>query len=515
MDGTRETWERFYERVVVRGRGWPRSLWFAAVEDGLRAALPTHSHLLAQYRDNVAELEELERAGNGSPRDALRRQQLEAEIRRLIGVADQSIRDQGGFDRRAAGPAGQPRSTLWLAAVTLGVIMFCGMLLGATYYQQRRAAERMELEFVALQQRVMEQAADQRSALELRIRSVDRVKENLGALQAELRANVDEFNRLMSASLRSLSDLGDSALADLQRQLLAQDGDVGEVMSGVRERATALERQLDEVNERLGVLTERLPDLDSGVDRMAERLEAASAGLERAESQVATLQAQAPELALLLEGQRQALAQDLESRRQAISRIDAEMSALQDALDGSRSQLAAFDDTLAQDLARAKQQSAELGRSLDQVRAAEQQAAEWLAQADGTTQAVVQERIEALLAELTDQSGLAIQRSQEVVQRAEAEAARRLESATEQVIAGLSKAQEAQLAELRTWAADVQAELERTRAELLAGWQGMDEAVAERQSQALAELDQYAATLEVRVQEFLTALDVIVARSSG
>jgi hypothetical protein len=43
----------------------------------------------------------------------------------------------------------------------------------------------------------------------------------------------------------------------------------------------------------------------------------------------------------------------------------------------------------------------------------------------------------------------------------------------------------------------------------------MDGAVAERQSKALADLDRYAATLEVRVQELLKALDVIVARSSG
>ena len=43
----------------------------------------------------------------------------------------------------------------------------------------------------------------------------------------------------------------------------------------------------------------------------------------------------------------------------------------------------------------------------------------------------------------------------------------------------------------------------------------MDEAVAERHSSVLAELDQYAATLEGRVQELLDALDVIVVRSNG
>ena len=64
------------------------------------------------------------------------------------------------------------------------------------------------------------------------------------------------------------------------------------------------------------------------------------------------------------------------------------------------------------------------------------------------------------------------------MQRAEAEAARRLETATEQTIDGLSQAHEAQLAELKTWASKVQAELEQTRAALVAGWRGMDETVA-------------------------------------
>ena len=69
---TLETWERFYERVVKRGSDWPRNLWLAAVEDGLRAALPAQSRLLAQYRQHVAALGELERAGPGSYRDSTR-----------------------------------------------------------------------------------------------------------------------------------------------------------------------------------------------------------------------------------------------------------------------------------------------------------------------------------------------------------------------------------------------------------------------------------------------------------
>ena len=152
---TQESWEQFYDRVVVGGRNWPRNLWFAAVEDGLRAALPAHSPLLAQYRQDVGELAEIERAGAASHHDTTRVQQLEAEIKRLIGIADQSIRESA--DQPPA--RSQPRIGFWLAALTLGIIMFCGALLGATYHLQQRATERMQLDIAALQQRLMEQAA--------------------------------------------------------------------------------------------------------------------------------------------------------------------------------------------------------------------------------------------------------------------------------------------------------------------------------------------------------------------
>jgi hypothetical protein len=180
---TLETWERFYDRVVVRGSDWPRNLWFAAVEDGLSAALPPQSRLLAQYRQEVAELRELERTATGSYRDATRMAQLEAEIMHLIGIADQSIREQsvtGGEQHEPAllAPSPErPRIGFWLGALILAVIMLCGALLGATYYYQQRMTERMERDLVALQQRLITQAADERAALEVRIRSADRVTE--------------------------------------------------------------------------------------------------------------------------------------------------------------------------------------------------------------------------------------------------------------------------------------------------------------------------------------------------
>lgn len=509
---TQEGWEQFYDRVVVGGRKWPRGLWFAAVEDGLRAALPAHSPLLAQYRQDVGELAEIERAGAASQHDTTRVQQLEAEVKRLIGIADQAIRESA--DQPA--PRNQARFGAWLPALTLGTIMFCGALLGVTYSLQQRATEQMRLDLAALQQRVMEQAAGQRSAFELRVRSVDRVKEELLALQSELRANVDEFNKLMSASLRSLSTVGDSAIADLERRVL--DSETGAAASGVRERAATLVRQLDQVDGSLRMLAQRLPELDSGVNRLAERVETTASGFERVEAQVATIQAQAPELALWLEGQRQALAQDLESRGASIGELGAEITALRAALEDSRGQLVGVTRSLEADLARVKQQGVDVEQAFGQVRAAEQQASELVTQVDAEFKAIqgtAQEKIDALLAALAEQSERAAQRTDEMMERAEAEAARRLETATQQALEALRQAHEAQLAELKTWAANVQAELEQTRTALVAGWRGMDETVAERQSKALADLDQHAAALEVRVQEFLRALDVIAARSSG
>ena len=272
---TLETWERFYERVVKRSSDWPRNLWLAAVEDGLRAAIPHQSRLLAQYRQDVAALGELERAGPGSYRDSTRMAQLETDIMHLIGLADQALREESaGIEERSeqatAQPArSQPRIGFWLGALILGVITLCGALLGATYYQQLRMSARMKQDLTALQHRLIEQAADQRAALEVGIRSAEARQQTFGALQAEIRANVDEFNKLLTGALRAMTALGDSAKPDPKRQLLGQDGDLGEAVKALRERAATLERQLVPVADTLNVLARRLPDLDRGVNRLA------------------------------------------------------------------------------------------------------------------------------------------------------------------------------------------------------------------------------------------------------
>jgi chromosome segregation ATPase len=289
-------------------------------------------------------------------------------------------------------------------------------------------------------------------------------------------------------------------------------------LNGLRARATTLERGLDEAAESLSALTLRVPDLGSDVDRLAAQLKTTEADFERITGQVQTIEAQAPELALWLEGQRQGLAQTLDAQRQSMDEVGFEIASLKGALNESRGELLTFQETIQGDLTRAKQQEGELEQALDQVRASELQATEVVAQITAraeSTQSELQGQIDAILSDLAETADLAILRSEDAMKAAQAEGTRRLEAAAEQAIASLTEAREQRLAELGQWAAAAQSGLAQTEAGLVAGWRGMSQAVAERHSSVLAELDRYAATLEGRVKELLDALDVIVVRSNG
>ena len=513
-------WERFYDRVVAHAGDWPRPLWLAAVEDGLTRALAPDSRLLAEFRQHTAALKQLENARPDTDPDPHRIAQLEADITRLIGRTDQAIRRRAAEAKRQAELAPAPpreRSGAWLGALALGVVLFCGVLLGATYYYNQKMAERVERELAAFQERLRADDAEQRATLQARIRSIDRVKQDLDQLQAQLRADAAEFSEVMSQSARSIVTLSDSTIGDLARRLADQEGDAAVALNSARERAATLDRGLDQIEQSLAALTRRLPALDAGMERLAERVETTATGFERVAGQVETIKAQAPEIALWLEGQRQGLAQSMESQRQSIDEIDFEIATLMGVLNESRGGLLSFNDRLEQDLSRAREQGDALAQTLDQMRATELRANALVTEVDAkidATQSELQDRIDAALSDLAKAADLALLRSEDVVKRAEGEAARRLEAASEQAIAALSEAQRERLAELSRWATTTRTELAETRAGLIAGWRGMDEAVAERQSRVLAELDHYAATLEGRVQELLAALDLIVARSN-
>jgi chromosome segregation ATPase len=308
-----------------------------------------------------------------------------------------------------------------------------------------------------------------------------------------------------------MTALGDSAKSDPKRALPGQGGDLGEALKGLRERAATLEHQLVQLADSLSVLARRLPELDRGANRLAERLQASTAGFDRVERQVATIQAQAPELALRLEDQRQALAQELEARRKTMAELAAGIGTLRGALDDSRGQLATLEGWLEQSLAQVEPASGDAKRTEGQAQGGQQAIG---VEGSAMPQAI-QQKIDVVLAELAKTAGQAAQRSEASVKQAEAAVRQRLETAADQAVDDLTRKHQAQLAELTTWAATTRDELGQTRARLVAGWHGMDEAVAKRQSAVLSQLDQYAATLEVRVQELLKALDVIAARSGG
>ena len=197
------------------------------------------------------------------------------------------------------------------------------------------------------------------------------------------------------------------------------------------------------------MLAQRLPELDSGANRLAERLEATTTGFERVEAQVATIQAQAPELALWLEAAPGAGAGP-RGPRASLGERGAEITTARRA---RLARPAGRCHRRARGGSGAGQAAGRRSRASSRSGACRRAAGERAGQSGGRTRSSKRSRkADALLSKLAEQTDGAVKRSEEIVQRAEAEVARRLETATEQAIDGLSQAREAQLAELKTWA---------------------------------------------------------------
>src|SRR5688572_10992761 len=143
-----KAWQRFYDQVLSRS-DWPRGLWFAAVEDALRAAFGPDSRLLEGYRTDVEELLQLERRASGSYHDEKRRGQLEAQIKRLINLADETVLQAAASEPAPPAPvhakaaAARPRLTLgpaWSLVAAL-VLLLVGTGGAVAYYELRMAAQ--------------------------------------------------------------------------------------------------------------------------------------------------------------------------------------------------------------------------------------------------------------------------------------------------------------------------------------------------------------------------------------
>ncbi len=226
----------------------------------------------------------------------------------------------------------------------------------------------------------------------------------------------------------------------------------------------------------------------------------------------------APELITWMDQQKGRFGQDLNERKAKLDALTTEVRDLESAVEQSRARLKGFNDSLDQDLERAKRDGAALESAVQDLHGTGQQVAQLLAGADAKVEATdqaMQKKIDQILSQVAEKADLAVLRSQDVIRRAQGEVTRKLQGESQQALDDLSKARTAQIEELAKRASATQAELERTRAGLLASWETMDQAVAERQSQVLTGLDGYAETIQARVQDLLKALDVKVAGDKG
>ncbi len=318
--------------------------------------------------------------------------------------------------------------------------------------------------------------------------------------------------------MRSVTALSDHAVAELEQRLGARGSGVAEALGRLQARAEALGRGLDDVSQDLSVLEQRLPKLGDQVQSVAAEVEQRRADVDQAAAAVEAVKAGTPELVAWLAQQKGSLGQDLNQRKAELDALTTEVRDLEGTLDQSRARLQGFNQTLDQDLQQAKQDGAALQSAVKDLRATGQQVTQLMAGADAEVEAThreMQKKIDQILSEVAEKADLAVLRSQDVIRRAEGEVTRQLETESQQALDDLGKARAAQLAELAQRVSATQVELEATRAGLVASWQGLDQAVAERQSRVLAGLDGYAQTIQARVQDLLKALDVKVAGSDG
>ncbi len=519
-----DAWQRFRDQVL-RPTDWPRGLWFTAVEDGLRAALGAESRLLADYREDVVELLDIERAASGSYRDEQRIGQLEAQIKQAIDLTDQSMASagDGATQVRPEAPARRRPFALRAPADLAGKLILGALLVlagagGTSAYYEFRLAALMERQAARMTEILDQRVSDRRAELDQRLRAADQLNQRISALQSALGDHVDQFNATMAQSIRSVLALGDNAIAELERRLAAKDGGVVQVLGRLEDRAGPLNHDLDQVGAGLAALEQRLPAVSGQFERLASELQQTQAKIDSTAKQIDALQSAGPALSKWLDGQREGLEQELETRRAALRTISSEMTGLKGEVDQSRGRLVELNQSLDQGLQQAKLDGEALNKAVHDLRATGQQMDELMAGAQAKVEATHQEmakKIDQMLSELAEKADLAASRGQDAIERARAEISRKAEAESRQTLEVLVRARDERLARLTKLSADTQAEIERTGAGLVAGWQRMDQTVAARQGVVLSQLDGYASTIEAQVRQLLDALNVSLARTGG
>jgi hypothetical protein len=506
-------WQRFGDRVASNP-DWPRSLWLAAVDDALAAALGPDSRIYAEFRAQVGELLTLERAAPRGYQEELKIAELEARIERLIELADDMVK----AGAEASAQAARHRWLRPLLSSAVGGLLLLAGIAGATAFHAARLDTEVNQQMERIGGLIDGRIADLRADLDQRLSLAQRLSQETRQLHDRFGAEVDQLSATMAGSMRSMVALSDQTVSDIQRRLEARGGDAIGAPAALQARAGALGRGLDEVGQGLSRLQERLPKLVDQVEGVAGSVQRLRAETDRSTAAIEAVKAGAPELAASLQQQKSRLGQDLDQHKAELDALTSKIKDVESLVDRSRARLEGSSRSLDQGLTQAKRDGAALQSAVQDLHATGLQAAQLVADAQAKVEARQQElqkKVDQILAQAAEKADLAVSRSQDVARRAEVDVTRKLQGESQQAADGLSKAREAQLAELSKRVGAIQAELDQSRAGLLASWQTMDQAVANRQRQVLTDLDGYAQIIQARIQDLIKALDVKVAGGNG
>ena len=531
MDRARiDAWIRFYDEVVIAGGDWPAEAWFAAVGDALAAALPADSQLLDLYREKVRHLLAQEQKQDAGAEEARRLAELEREIQRLIGNADEAIRSSGqsGAGEGRSGnhlvkapfiprtqTGGLARATL---QTVLGLVVIGAGLLGALYLYDSRLTLRVAKEIEHYVGGVRASVSDLERQLAQQIMEQRAEQVRLEQQRSELEAGMATISDRMNEQMAAMVDLREAAMADLEQRLDEESGEVVQMLDRLQERGVTLNEGLDAVNGDLRNLQRQVPVISEALTRLSDQAEQGRAAFAETLERVAALQSIAPELATMAEEERSRLEEVVAQERARLGNLAEQIGALQERFEESGSRLEEVHGRVDTSLALAEADRDRLQAAIREIEGADEALAEIKGSAEaeiGRLRQEMQQQMNQLLAEMAKKAELAMLRGDDVLARTLRDAEQRVDVAADDAVGTLGAARERELATLTQNVAAGRLELDRTRQAIVEGWQRMDELAARRQAELLRELEGYGDAMAARVEALLDELGVELASNQA
>jgi DNA repair exonuclease SbcCD ATPase subunit len=367
-------WQRFGDRVASNP-DWPRSLWLAAVDDALAAALGPESRMYAEFRTQVGELLTLERASPRGYQDERRIAELEGRIERLIELADDMVK----AGAEASAQATRHRWLRPLLSSALGALLLLAGIAGAMAFHEARLDTEVNQQMERIGGLIDGRVADLRADLDQRLSLAQHLSQETKQLHDRFGAEVDQLSATMAGSMRSMVALSDQTVSEIQRRVDARGGNAIGAPAGLQARADALGRGLDGIGQGLSRLQERLPKLVDQVDGVAGSVQRLRAETDRSAAAIEAVRAGAPELVASLEQQKSRLGQDFDQHKAELDALTGKIKDVESLVDRSRARLGDIDRSLDQGLTQAKRDGAALQSAVQDLHATGQQAAQLVA----------------------------------------------------------------------------------------------------------------------------------------